>query len=60
MLHSKEKGNIGEMAVAKDLLRHRWEVFYELGDLSKVDLIIHRKGILLRIQVKFVSAKKER
>ena len=51
-MHSKAKGNIGEMAVAKDLMLKGYAVFYELGDLSKVDLIAEKDNKLVKIQVK--------
>ena len=51
-MHSKAKGNVGEMAVAKDLMLKGYAVFTELGDLSKVDLIAIKEGELKKIQVK--------
>jgi len=51
-MHSKAKGNIGEMAVTKDLMLKGYAVFYELGDLSKVDLIAEKDSKLIKIQVK--------
>ena len=51
-MHSKAKGNIGEMAVAKDLMLKGYAVFYELGDLSKIDLIAENNNKLIKIQVK--------
>lgn len=57
-LHTKVKGNIGEIAVAKDLMLQGFEVFTELGDLSKTDLIIQKNNTLLRVQVKFINSKK--
>jgi hypothetical protein len=38
-LHAKMKGSLGEIAVAKDLLAKGYQVFTELGDNSRVDLI---------------------
>lgn len=42
-LHSKTKGVLGEIAVAKDLLAKGYQVFAELGDNSRVDLIVMGK-----------------
>lgn len=56
-MHSKEKGNIGEMAIAKDLMVKGYHVFTELGDISKIDLIAEKQGKLLRVQVKCLAAK---
>lgn len=51
-MHSKLKGNIGEMAVAKDLMLNGYAVFTELGDLSCIDLIAVKDSKIKRIQVK--------
>ena len=51
-MHSKAKGNIGEIAVVKDLMLKGYAVFYELGDLSKIDLIALKNNITHKIQVK--------
>ena len=52
MLHSKIKGNVGELRVAADLAARGYAVFTELGDSSKIDLIADAGTKLLRIQVK--------
>lgn len=51
-MHSKTKGVIGELAVAKYLAENSIPVFTELGDNSKVDLIalVNRKPILLQVK----------
>jgi hypothetical protein len=43
-LHNKTKGALGEIAVAKDLLAKGYQVFAELGDNSRVDLIAMGKA----------------
>jgi len=53
-MHTKAKGNVGELAVAKDLTLKGYSVFVELGDLSKIDLIAIKEEKLTRIQVKTV------
>ena len=52
MLHSKTKGTIGELAVAKFLAESGLPVFVELGDTSKVDLITIVNDKPITIQVK--------
>jgi hypothetical protein len=52
MMHNKNKGTLGELAVAKDLSCKGYGVFKEFGDLSKIDLIAEKDGKLIRIQVK--------
>jgi len=57
-LHAKNKGNIGEMAIAKDLMLQGYSIFYELGDNSKIDLIALKEEKLIKIQVKAYTSKK--
>lgn len=57
--HSKQKGNIGETAVALDLLKNNYSVFTELGDLSKIDLITIIEGKMIRVQVKSLTTVKD-
>ena len=58
-MHSKIKGNIGELVVAAEFAKKSFHVFSELGDLSKVDLIVESpEGKLLKIQVKYSSLSK--
>jgi hypothetical protein len=57
-MHSKNKGNIGELATATQLSKLGYKVFKEIGDLSKIDLIAESpSGELLRIQCKAVNIK---
>lgn len=51
-MHTKELGNIGEMAAAKDLMLNGFHVFTELGDISKIDLIAEKDYNMYRIQCK--------
>lgn len=58
-LHSKAKGALGEIAVAKDLLAQSYQVFVELGDNSKVDLIVLGSDFLpIKVQVKSLFSRK--
>jgi hypothetical protein len=60
-MHSKQKGNIGQLAIAKALSSLGFSVFAELGDLSKVDLIaIDPNYKCIKIQVKSISSKNGR
>lgn len=58
-MHSKRKGNIGEMHVAACLAKLGYSVFRELGDISRIDLIAEVGKSLVRIQVKYTSVKKD-
>lgn len=57
-MHSKLKGSIGELAIAKDLAQKGFKVFTELGDLSKIDIIAEDpEGTLIKVQVKYCTMK---
>ena len=56
-MHSKLKGNIGESAVTLALNRMGCNVFKELGDLSRVDLIAQFENKFYTIQVKGITPK---
>lgn len=51
-MHTKTKGNIGELFVAADLYSKGFSVFSEYGDNSKIDIIAAKGNNLYRIQVK--------
>lgn len=56
-MHSKEKGNLGELKVASDLVGRGYPVFRELGDNSKVDLIALVDDKCIKVQVKAINSK---
>ena len=56
-MHSKMKGNLGEAAIVKDLIKNGFAVFKELGDLSKTDLIAEKNNKLIRFQIKAATSK---
>lgn len=51
-LHKKQIGSIGEITIARDLMLQGYPVFFELGDLSRTDLIALIDGRAIKIQVK--------
>ena len=51
-MHSKAKGSLGEISVAKHLISLGYAVFTELGDLSRTDLIVLVDSAPIKIQVK--------
>lgn len=58
ILHNKTKGALGEIAVAKDLLAKGYQVFVELSDNSRVDLIVMKDDYHpLKVQVKALHSK---
>lgn len=56
-MHSKRKGNIGELKVACELNKLGYSVFSELGDISRIDLIVQVNDSLLKVQVKYITRK---
>jgi len=54
-MNTKRIGNYGELKVAAFLVEKGYSVLTELGDISKIDLVVHYKGKLLGIQVKASS-----
>lgn len=55
IMHSKRKGNIGALKVGLEFSKRGYSVFYENGDISKIDLIAENNGKLIRVQVKSVT-----
>lgn len=56
-LHSKQLGAIGVLRVAAKLMSEGYSVFAELGDLSRVDLIVLVEHQPVKIQVKTRTLK---
>lgn len=54
-MHSKRKGNIGALKVGLEFSKQGYSVFYENGDISKIDLIAENNGKLIRVQVKSIT-----
>lgn len=56
-MHTKNKGNIGELYAAAFFSEHNFSVFTQLGDNSPIDIIVQSKSKLYRIQCKAVFPK---
>jgi hypothetical protein len=56
-MHSKSKGNIGEAAAILAFTKMGYNVFKELGDLSRIDLIIEKQHTCWRIQCKAIMPR---
>lgn len=54
-----QKGDLGEAAVIKELLRQGFEVFSPVGNGSRIDLVAHRSGHFKRVQVKYANSFNE-
>ncbi len=58
-MHTKHKGNIAQSSVVLILQENGFNVFSELGDVSKIDLIAEKGGELRKIQIKYVGYVKD-
>ena len=58
-MHTKLKGDIGQLIVATDLISKGWHIAFPYGENLKYDLIAEKDGICKRIQVKAVMPKNE-
>lgn len=56
-LHSKQLGAIGVLRVAAKLMSEGYSVFVEMGDLSRVDLVVLVDNQPIKIQVKTRNLK---
>lgn len=54
-MHSKIKGNVGQLGIGLELSKLGYSVFTEEGDISKIDIIAEKGGSLIRIQCKAVT-----
>ena len=48
------KGLIGEVEFSLSLINKGWNIFKPLDQNSRIDLIVEKKGILKKIQVKYL------
>ena len=55
--HSKQKGNLGFSATLKEIHKLGYNVFSEIGDYSKIDMIVEYNSRLIKIQVKYAKEK---
>lgn len=55
MKHSKQKGNLGFSATLKELHKLGYNVFTEIGDNSRIDMIVEVENKLIKLQVKYAT-----
>lgn len=58
MEHTKQKGNLGYSSTLKELHKLGLNVFTEIGDYSKIDLIVEYESKLIKLQIKYADDKK--
>lgn len=56
-MHTKLKGDVGQLIVAKELLTKGWHISFPYGENLKYDLVAEKEGIFKRVQVKAVTPK---
>src|SRR3989338_10767362 len=57
MMHTKLKGDIGELMVATELLRAGWHISFPYGENLKYDILAEKEGVFKRVQVKAVTPR---
>lgn len=57
MENTKQKGNLGFSATLKELHKLGYNVFSEIGDNSRIDMIVEVNKKLIKIQVKYAFEK---
>jgi len=60
LIHTKTKGNIAETFVLANLIKEGFTVSIPYGENSRYDLIIETKNGLKKIQIKYISKRKDR
>lgn len=56
MASTKSKGDLAELAVARDLLRRGHKVAFPYGEDWDFDLVLYRGGALERVQTKYAES----
>lgn len=57
MVRSKEIAREAELRFAAELTRKGWEIFFPYGEDTPIDILAHKKGEFLKIQVKATKIK---
>ena len=57
-MHKKTKGSVAELIVAARFMEQGYEVLFPYGENARYDLVAHKKGSFIRVQVKFVTPRK--
>lgn len=56
-MHTKLKGDIGQLIAATELIKRGWHIAFPYGENCKYDLIAEKEGLFKRVQVKAVTPK---
>lgn len=55
---TKMIGNVGELAIASDLVGREFDVFFPYGDVSHIDIVAIKDARIIKFQVKTVKSSK--
>ena len=47
-----KKGSLGEVSVMKEFIRNGFEVYLPLTDNTKYDMLVHKDGVISRVECK--------
>ena len=56
---TKTIGNVGELAIASDLVARGYDVFFPYGDVSHIDIIAVKNDRIIKLQVKTSKTTKK-
>ena len=56
---TKATGNVGELAIASDLVNQGYDVFFPYGDVSHIDIIAVKENQVVKLQAKTVKSSKK-
>jgi len=57
MIKSKQIAREAELRFAAELTRKGWEIFFPYGEDSPIDILAHKKGEFMKIQIKATKIK---
>jgi len=57
MKHTKQKGNLGFSSTLKEIHKLGYNVFSEIGDNSRIDLLVEVKNKIIKLQIKYATEK---
>lgn len=57
MVKSKQIAREAELRFAAELTRKGWDIFFPYGEDSPIDILAHKKGEFMKIQVKATKIK---
>lgn len=57
MAITKQLAKEGELRFAAELTREGWEIFFPYGEDSPIDILAHKKGKIMKIQIKTTKEK---